>query len=133
MNRSAVAGLTLVEVVAAVALLSALTVAILPLLVDASKAAAPRAARIDPADLRTFSDHVLADDAALARLEPGVETGVGWDEEGKLRTVAITRLAGTDGKALPHDWIRFQCGDTCVLRFLPRGVPIATPQAEASQ
>jgi len=133
MRRLGTRGLTLIEVVAAVTLLSVLTVAVLPLLVAATQAIAPRAASIDPTELRALSDQVLLDEHVQAGLAPGEERRLDWDVHGKRQTVTIECLHCTDANALPHTWIQFRSGDVRVLRFQPRSDVEPHPTKGASQ
>jgi len=126
-------GLTLIEVVAAMALLSVLTVAVLPLLVAATQAIAPRVASIDPTELRALSDQVLRDEHVLAGLAPGEERRLDWDLNGRRRTLTIECLPCTDASAFPHIWLQFTCGDVRVLRFQPQGDAETTPTKGASE
>lgn len=113
-------GFTLLEVVAAIALLSALTVAALPLLLDATRCTAPVVEVVDPSDLRAFSDDVMRDDDALARIEEATEVRLAWKGAARRPDVTVQDVDGAGGAAdgsLPHRWIEFRCGDVRVLRY----------------
>ncbi len=112
-------GFTLIEVVVAIALLSAITVAAVPLLVDATRAGVPPVAAVESIELRAFADEVLRDDATVARILEGSKVLLSW-KDAPTRPLVVARrpIASTiSNGGLPHDWIEFRCGDTCVLRY----------------
>ena len=113
------AGFTLLEVVVAIALLSAITVAALPLLVDATRARVPPVVTVESRELGAFADEVMRDDATVARIAEGVEVRLSWKDAPSRPVVVAHRLGAptTEAGGLPHDWIEFRCSEACVLRY----------------
>jgi prepilin-type N-terminal cleavage/methylation domain-containing protein len=112
-------GFTLLEVVVAIALLSAITVAAVPLLVDATRAGVPPVAAVEAIELGALADQVMRDEVKVARILDGSQIPLSWKDAPSRRPVVARRLRASttcDG-GLPHDWIEFRCGDTCVLRY----------------
>lgn len=112
-------GFTLLEVVLAIALLSAITVAALPLLVEATRSSVPPVAAVEASELGAFADVVMRDEATVARITEGSEVRLAW-RDAPARPAVVARRLGpsttTDG-ALPHVWIEFRCGDARLLRY----------------
>jgi prepilin-type N-terminal cleavage/methylation domain-containing protein len=112
-------GFTLLEVVVAIALLSAITVAAVPLLVDATRAGVSPVAAVESIELGVFSNEVMRDDATIARISDAPQISLSWKDAPMRPPVVVRRLRAstTSNGGLPHDWIEFRCGDTCVLRY----------------
>jgi prepilin-type N-terminal cleavage/methylation domain-containing protein len=124
-------GFTLLEVVVAIALLSAITVAAVPLLVDATRASVPPVVAVESIELRAFADEVMRDDATVARIFEVLQLPLSW-KDAPMRTPVIARrlsASTTRNGGLPHDWIEFRCGDTYVLRYR-RIIEKASDEAE---
>lgn len=133
MRRGATGGFTLLEVVAAIALLSALTVAALPLLVDATRCAVPPKDAADASELRAFSDSVMLDDDTLARIDAGAEVRLAWRGVSDRTAVVARRVEDVTsaGASTPHEWVEFRCGEVRVLRDR-KVAPPSAPAAEES-
>jgi prepilin-type N-terminal cleavage/methylation domain-containing protein len=114
-------GFTLLEVVAATVLLAALTVALLPILVEATTVASRTAPTVDHRALGAFADRLLADEESRARIEEGGEARFSWDDDA-FRTHAEVVATGREfGEgATRHLWVELRCGDARVLRFVSR-------------
>lgn len=115
-------GLTLLEVVLAIALLSILVVVVLPVLVDATRAAVPRADRVDAKHLRALLETHLAADGALERLRRAGVQEVALrlaDSAGEATDVRLRWIAQGD-EPPAHDWIEAISGETRVLRYVPQ-------------
>jgi prepilin-type N-terminal cleavage/methylation domain-containing protein len=112
-------GFTLLEVVVAIALLSAITVAAVPLLVDATRASVPPVAAVESIELGAFADDVMRDDATVAQILEGSQILLSWKDASTRPTVIARRLraSATSNGGLPHDWIEFRCAGTHVLRY----------------
>jgi prepilin-type N-terminal cleavage/methylation domain-containing protein len=124
-------GFTLLEVVVAIVLLSAITVAAVPLLVDATRAGVLPVAAVEPIELGMFADGVMHDDATVSQILEGAQLSLSWKDAPMRPTVVARRLtpSTTRNDGLPHDWIEFRCGDTRVLRYR-RSVETASDEAE---
>jgi prepilin-type N-terminal cleavage/methylation domain-containing protein len=117
--RSDRCGFTLLEVVLAIALLSAITVAALPLLVEATRSSVPPVAVVETSELGAFADDAMRDEATVARISERSAVRLAW-RDAPMRSAVVARRLGaattTDG-SLPHDWIEFTCGNARVLRY----------------
>jgi prepilin-type N-terminal cleavage/methylation domain-containing protein len=124
-------GFTLLEVVVAIALLSAITVAALPLLIDATRAGVPPIAAVESIELGAFANDVMHDEATVAQILEGAQRSLSWKDAPSRPLVVARRLtpSTTRNCDLPHDWIEFRCGDTRVLRYR-RNVETASDEAE---
>jgi type II secretory pathway pseudopilin PulG len=114
-------GFTLLEVVAATVLLSALTIALLPTLVDATVVAHRTTPTVDARALGAFVDGLLADEKTHARIEDSTETRFAWDDSAShasTEVVATRREFGEGSRR--HNWVEFRYGDVRVLRFVSR-------------
>ena len=112
-------GFTLLEVVLAIALLSAITVTALPLLVEATRSRVPPVTMVETSELGAFADAVMRDEAAVARIAEGSDVRLAW-RDAPTRSAVVARRLGpstpsVDG--LPHYWVEFRCGDARVLRY----------------
>ncbi len=118
MNRAR-DGFTLLEVVVAIALLSAITMAAVPLLVDATRAGVPPVATVESIELGALADEVMRDEVTVARIYEASQISLSWKDAPTRAPVVARRLRAstTSGGGLLHDWVEFRCGDTCVLRY----------------
>lgn len=118
MNRDR-RGFTLLEVVLAIALLSAITVAALPLLVEATRSRVPPVAVVEASELGTLADAVMHDEATVARITEGSGMRLSWRDATTRPAVVAHRLGSstTNVGGLHHDWVEFRCGDVRVLRY----------------
>lgn len=115
----ATTGMTLLEVVVAVALLAVIAIVVLPILVDATKATAPVVDSIEPSELRALLDTHLVDDAAIASIRRAHNLDLTLGDEDARRTVRLKWLRRDDASR-PHDWLEATCGSTRVLRYVSR-------------
>lgn len=109
-------GMTLLEVVLAIALLAAIAVVVLPILVDATRIAAAESPSIAPSELRALASEKLLDEGVIAAVRKSGRVEVALTSpEGEH--AAQLRLIPGEGP-LPHDWIEVACGDTRVLWYV---------------
>lgn len=113
---------TLLEVVLAVSLLAAMTVALLPLLVDATQTSVRPHRAIDPSDLLAASDEWLGDERRVAALLASGEAEFAIETAEGPRRATARLVAGSDSRR-PHDWIEFRSDGVRVVRYLTRPAP----------
>jgi len=114
-GRASVAGLTLVEVVAALVLLSILGGAVLPVLVSARRAAAIDKPILSHADLARLADDWLASrDGVSAKAAP-IDLQRKFDN-GRRQVDVRIRTLGPHSESVGHQWLAFESDGTSVLR-----------------
>lgn len=137
MTRAA-RGLTLLEVVLAVALLATVTVVVVPLLVEATAVAVPPAPRGSAERLRTELVDALASRSsdALPSEWNFVPVNDGRAESGERsaasRPVRVRRLQRVEGDR-SHDWIEADDGVTRVLHVVHRAAPSSESDPSEAQ
>ena len=112
-------GFSLLEVILAIALLSALMISVLPLLTEATQVTASARHAVAVHQLAHFADEVLDDESLASQLLARSLSTIPWSAEAEVRAVEVRHIAVTD-KELPHEWIEFSCNGIRVLRYLPR-------------
>lgn len=131
-------GFTLVETLAAAALLAAMAAACVPLIAQA--VAAARDASMDGAevqpdavDLARFADEIAARPGAfgidLASLEP---VAVSWPEDATLAPVEVSRL---ECRTRPDEgaWLLLRCGQRAALRWIALDTKTTSPASSGGR
>lgn len=125
-------GFTLVETLAAAALLAAMAAACVPLIAQAAAAARDASTdgeegQPDAVDLARFADQIAARPEAfgidLASLEP---VAVAWPEGGTFAPVEVLRL---ECRTRPDEgpWLLLRCGDRSALRWIALDTKTTSP------
>lgn len=115
--KRATHGLTLLEVVLAIALLAALAVVALPILVDATRASAPKPAVVEPARLREWLAEQLAIEGTVERVRQAGTLTVPFGDAAARSTATLRWITG--GSTLrANGWIEAQLGDVTVVWFV---------------
>ena len=115
---TAAAGMTLVEVVAALVLLSVLGSAVLPVLIEARRAVATPAPVIDRDALEKFADDWLASKEGASITANAIDLERDWPTDAATATVRIRSVgAANDAPAAAgHVWLLFECAGATVIR-----------------
>lgn len=115
------AGLTLIELVAALALLAMIVTASLPVLQEAARSLQSNEPAVAVEDLGMLADRMLSDPEAFG-IEPlhAFESAqIEWptdllpDATSDAVTVELVRIEETD-----HAWLRFSAGEAATLRWI---------------
>ena len=118
-------GLTLIEVLAAVALLSLIAATCTPLMQRSLGLLGRTAHTIDVGDLGRLADLILAEPERfeLPPLEELIEATVTWIDGEDMRLVTVRRIP-TSAEGVDHGWIAVTCADRTVLRWIAVEVEI---------
>ena len=108
-------GMTLVEVLCALVLLSALAAASLPLLVQAHRVAREPKAPFGAFELGRLADALLADPKSFGLEEVPDEAQVSWPDHPERPAVQLRRVLVGDPPT--HSWRIFECGKVAVSRW----------------
>ncbi len=112
-------GMTLLEVVVAIALLAIIAVVVLTVMMAATAMTAPRRESIDPHVLRALVEKHFANDEALAAFRDAGELTLMLGDTGHPHDVRLRWLPQDDGSRL-HDWIEAICDEERVLLYVRR-------------
>jgi hypothetical protein len=107
-------GLTLIEVVLALSLLSALVATCMPLLLSARKEAKAPASVRDVFDLSTLADEALKDPKKAGLAMNAKETAIAWPQHPELGPIHVSHHAK---RAADHGWITFEWQGIVVSRY----------------
>ena len=117
-------GLTLIEVLAATALLAMMAAACVPLLRQSMRAAREPEIPIEPYELAEIADGFLADISELGQ-EPGYGE-MPWPDNPERPPIAFEQLTSEDVGA-NHFWVTFTCAGLTVSRWVPVEEPGEEP------
>jgi Tfp pilus assembly protein PilE len=110
-----VAGLTLVEVVVALVLLSILGSTVLPVLITARQATVTTAPSVSRETLATFADDWLASKEGSKLTTTAIDLERDLKADDGEETVRI-RSVGSASESAGHVWLTFECVGTTVVR-----------------
>lgn len=113
-------GMTLLEVLAALALLSSVLAVLVPVFREAARLSNPEETEVSVFDLSTLADVLLQQkDSPLWDLPGGSSSKVFAPREGAVTEITVRRRPVPAGDLFGRGWLVFEHGDIAVMRWLP--------------
>lgn len=109
---------TLIEALAATALLAVVAVACMPVLQSAARIAKDPAAAVDPGALAALADRIAAEPEQFGLAEPAKQVSVLWPEDLGSGTEPASAVLYIDAEAGDR-WVVAACSTRTALRWLP--------------